>query len=189
MNETILYGTSNSDDQLKSILTLQKKNLERNISKSELKKEGYVTAEHNLDLLSKMNNPYPHVIATLNDKVVGYTLIMTKSFSKNIPVLIQMFEKIDAQVYRNISLGNTNYVVMGQVCIDKPQRGKGIFYGLYQHMSEIYRNDFDYMITMIADRNKRSLHAHYKVGFKPLHHYESHGEQWHIVILDWHKDL
>lgn len=181
----ITYSTSQTIQQLQAILALQKENLERNISSSELNKEGYVTAEHNLDLISKMNKPYAHIIATDAEELVGYALVMTRAFSKNIPVLVEMFDQIDDQSYRNGLLGDSNYVVMGQICIAKAYRGRGIFYGLYNHMREIYSSKFEYLITMVAERNQRSLHAHYKAGFCPLHEYNSHGEHWHIILLDW----
>ena len=108
----ITYSTSQTIPQLEAILTLQKENLERNISSSELNKEGYVTAEHNLDLISKMNEPYAHIIATDEEELVGYALVMTRAFSKNIPVLVEMFDQIDGQSYKNVLLGDSNYMVI-----------------------------------------------------------------------------
>jgi len=67
------YGVAKSDKDLFEILALQKANLPANISFKEANSEGFVTVNHNFDLLKKMNSPFPHIIATSENKVIGYT--------------------------------------------------------------------------------------------------------------------
>ena len=95
------YGTSSSDQELDEILQLQKENLPANISQNEADAEGFVTVNHDFDLLKKMNHPHQHVIAKDGEKVVGYALVMLRKWEKEIPVLIPMFEQINSTKYEN----------------------------------------------------------------------------------------
>jgi GNAT superfamily N-acetyltransferase len=180
----IKYGIARNAKDLEEIYLLQKRNLPDAISESELRSEGFVTVDHSLDLLSQMNVKAPHIIAFDNDIVIGYALSMMRSFRDSIPILIPMFDEIDQINYEGKTLGTTDYIVMGQICIDKPYRGKGIFQGLYHEMTRRLKSQFDYIITEISLRNPRSVRAHEKAGFAVIHTYRSDsGEQWVIVIL------
>ena len=53
-------------------------------------------------------------------------------------------------------------------------------------MRSLLTSKVDYIITEIALRNKRSEHAHHKLGFETLESYsDSSGEKWDLVIWDW----
>jgi RimJ/RimL family protein N-acetyltransferase len=74
---------------------------------------------------------------------------------------------------------------MGQVCIAKPYRGRGLFKALFQHHKKIYQSQFDLFITEIATRNRRSMRAHEKVGFKVIHIHRDEMDEWNVVAWDW----
>jgi len=77
---------------------------------------------------------------------------------------------------------------MGQICIAKTHRKKGIFRALYKEMIERMSNDFDFIVTEVAHRNSRSLNAHYAIGFKNVKEYSSEsGEHWVILLLELNK--
>ena len=173
--------------EFQQIIDLQAKNLKGNISKEEAISEGFVTVKHSVELIAAMNSPFSHAIAKDNNQVVGYALMMTQAFGKEVPVLIPMFELIEKFSYKERKLNETSYFVMGQVCIEKAYRGKGLFKGLYQQLISQTKADFDYMITEVATRNLRSMKAHAKVGFVLLHTYMDDGEEWAMVILDLKK--
>ncbi|SEK87976.1 Ribosomal protein S18 acetylase RimI [Aquimarina amphilecti] len=174
------YTTVTSHKELEQILLLQQKNLTTSISSEEKKKEGFVTVEHDFDILKRMNDQQPHIIAKNQDKVVGYTLCMTSDFGNDIEVLKPMFKKIEN------SLNPTNkYIVMGQVCIDKEYRGQGVFRGLYQQMKLELQKKYDLLITEVAANNTRSLGAHNAIGFKDLIVYESDKIKWHLIYWSW----
>jgi len=75
---------------------------------------------------------------------------------------------------------------MGQICIDKTYRGKGIFNILYQKHKELYSHKYDLLVTEISVNNPRSLRAHEKVGFKIIHTYHDALDEWAVVVWDWH---
>ncbi|MFK7981290.1 MAG: GNAT family N-acetyltransferase [Saprospiraceae bacterium] len=181
----IQFTTANNTNEIQQILDLQYTNLPKNISTEEAKEQGFVTVHHDFEILSAMNVKYPHVIAKTADKVIGYTLVMLPEFGNKIPVLVPLFDKINALSYNGDSLKAVDYFVMGQVCVDKAYRGKGVFAGLYQQMKTEMSPYFKYIITEIATRNTRSMRAHEKVGFETIHIFSTPKEEWAIVAWDW----
>lgn len=181
----IEYTTSTSTQELMQILALQSENLPKNISEEEAKEQGFVTVHHNLDMLTKMNEKFPHIIAKDQDKVIGYTLVMLPEFGNEIKILKPLFKKINELSFKNSTLKDSSYFVMGQVCINKSYRSRGVFAGLYKKMQEEMSPHFQYLVTEIATRNTRSRRAHKKVGFETVHIYTSHQEEWAIVAWDW----
>lgn len=173
----ITYQLTKSDKDLEEILELQKKNLPDNISVSEKKKEGFVTVKHNLALLKKMHKVLPHSIAKYNDKVISYALSMDKINQDDIPVLKPMFKEIETVFFKN-------YIVMGQICIDKNFRGKGVFKNIYSFMAKTFSAKYNAIITEIDYKNTRSINAHKSVGFKEIKRYSANNQDWSIVKLD-----
>jgi len=176
----IKYSITTFIEELKQIIRLQGSNLSSSISQNEKEKEGFVTVQHDLDILTKMHERQPHIIAKYDDKVVGYALSMVKDFKNDIEVLKPMFVKIDTLLNKERS-----YIVMGQICIDKEYRKQGIFRGLYHKMRSELNNQYDFLITEVASSNNRSLQAHYAIGFKDILVYESDKTTWHLLQWDW----
>lgn len=185
----ITYTQAKTADELHQMLALQAANLPQNISVEEAKSQGFVTVQHDFELLETMNQPFSHIIAKDGDKVVGYALVMLRRFADKIPVLFSMFDMINKATFKGKSVNDSTYFTMGQVCIDKDYRGQGLFENLYKTMQKHYANDFQYLITEISARNTRSIKAHSKVGFEDLKIFtdETSGEVWHLVIWDWRK--
>lgn len=177
----ITFGVAQSPDDLQAILNLQQKNLPVNISTTEAQTQGFVTVHHDFDLLERMNQPYPHIVVRDKAKVVGYALVMMRRFKQEIPVLVSMFDQINAISYQGHLLGTVNYFIMGQVCIDKAYRGLGLFAGLYEEMKKRMSPHFDYIVTEVALRNRRSMRAHEKIGFEKVHTYKD-GEDWQVLL-------
>ncbi len=178
--KNITYTTTSSINELQQILKLQQSNLPASISKTEKENEGFVTVQHDLEILKKMHQLEPHIIAKDHDNVIGYALSMVRSFKEHIDVLKPMFVKID-----NLLNTDTSYIVMGQVCIDKEYRKQGVFRGLYRKMQEELNNKYDVLITEVAANNTRSLNAHYAIGFTDLLVYEADRVTWHLVQWHW----
>lgn len=176
----ISYKRAGSDDELRQILELQRANSPAAVTEEEIITEGFVTVQHSFEILKAMNDKCPHVIAVSEGRVVGYTLCMLPDFKEDIDVLKPMFRKIEEQLSPT-----TSYIVMGQVCIDKAFRKRGIFRGLYNHMKQVLQPDFDLLITEVDVANPRSMQAHYAIGFELLHAYSSGGQDWELIFWDW----
>ena len=174
----IRYKRASRKDELEQILKLQQDNLPSVVSEEIKKTEGFVTVHHDFDILNKMNEVCPHIIATSDEKVVGYTLCMHPKFGDDIEVLRPMFGEI-----KRILGSNEKYIVMGQVCVDKAYRRRGIFRKLYSYMLEEIKSEFNCIITEVDSTNTASLQAHYAVGFELLSRYQSGGHDWELIRL------
>ena len=177
------FTTLQSDDEIMQLLALQAKNQARNVSEEVARNQGFVTVVHNFDLLKRMNEAYPQIIAKVDDKLVGYAIVMPKSFRKEILVLDPMFGMIEGLSMNGKPLIQTPYYVMGQICVAEEVRGMGVFDGLYAKHKELMAKEFEVVITEIALRNTRSMAAHKRVGFETIHEYfdESNNEDWAVV--------
>ena len=177
----IQYRLTSTKKDLHEILALQQKNLPRSISLKEQQKEGFVTVEHTLDILYKMHKVHPHVIALHNTKIIGYALCMGKEFKNDIPILTPMFDEIEASI--SAAENTINYIVMGQICIAKNFRKKGVFRGLYTAIRQHISPTYNAIITEVDLQNKHSSDAHKAIGFEVLKTYTSNAQQWELILL------
>lgn len=176
------FTLCSKDDELYQILELQSNNLRHTKSPETEADQGFVTVKHDFSLIKSMNDAAGHIIAKDGHKVVGYALSMTREFRNKIPLLASMFDLMDSLVVDGIKIGDGDYIVMGQVCVDFEYRGKGVFQGMYKKYFEVYKPIYQWIITEIAARNTRSLRAHLNVGFKEIYRYVEPGvEEWIVV--------
>lgn len=154
---------ASTESELFEIKNLQRINLKGNLSESEKKSEGFLTAEYSLSFLKKINQDSPAIIVK-NDKVVGYALAVSKKIGKQNELLNHLINEFDNQKYKDINLVNENYIVIGQLCLDKSIRGMGYVEKIYSHFKKTYKNH-RYCLTAVDLENKRSSATHKKCGF------------------------
>ncbi|HMJ46517.1 MAG TPA: hypothetical protein VK498_04265 [Ferruginibacter sp.] len=184
----LTYTTSATEKDLQGIKDLQKNNLPANLTAEEIFSQGFVTVNHSLEDLKKLNDIEHHIICRDNEKVVAYLLAMTAASKNDIPVLIPMFRAFEKVIYKGKPLADYNYIVVGQVCVDKYYRGQGVLDKCYGKYRECFKDRFDFAITEIAARNIRSINAHKRIGFTEAHKYTSPDmEEWSIVIWEWQE--
>jgi ribosomal protein S18 acetylase RimI-like enzyme len=185
MNQQLRITLAKTPSDLQQILTLQKQNHFQNLLPAERTSNGFVTVQHDMEILEKMNASAPQVIAKAGEEVVGYALVLFREFSEMIPALVPMFKLFQSLNYDGRPLQSYNYYVMGQICISEKYRGQGIFENLYQKHKELLSATFDICLTEVAVKNKRFMRAHEKVGFKTIDTYWDGTTDWNIVIWDW----
>lgn len=171
--------------ELLGILQLQRQNLKENVSLEERQAEGFVTVKHDLKLLELMNDYERQIIAVDAGKVVAYALVMVKELSNHIPVLKPMFDMFSQINYKGKNLDDYHYYVMGQICIAKAYRGKGLVKALYaKHEAELAAN-YDFCLTEVSKSNGRSMRAHEKCGFEIIHRFVDQTDTWNVLLLNW----
>jgi GNAT superfamily N-acetyltransferase len=188
MSGQIDFTAVANTDEVRQILELQAANLPSALTPDTIASQGFVTVRHDRDVLDRMNETAPAIIAKDGDRVVGYALVMPRAFASDVPILQPLFQMLDALSWRGGLLRDrTRWFVMGQICIAEGYRGGGIFEGLYRTMADEYRDRYDFTITEVAARNTRSLRAHARAGFHTLQVYAdaTTGEQWHVIVLDF----
>ena len=136
-------------------------------------------------MLEQMHKAAPSIIIKNNDQVIAYALTMLHECRSMIPALVPMFDSMDKLEWKGKPLNEYPFYVMGQICIDKAYRGQGLFDKLYQKHKEVYSERFNILATEIATRNRRSLRAHERVGFKTINVYRDELDEWAVVVWDW----
>ena len=95
-----------------------------------------------------------------------------------------MIAQLDQLHYNNKKLSDYRYYIMGQICIHKSQRGKGLFSITLPKTPGAFKNRFDFVITEISTSNQR-LYVRIKIGFKTIHTYVDGIDEWKVVLWDW----
>lgn len=182
----MIYKRVESTHELQLILDLQWQNHKSQLSETEKNEQGFVTVRHSLQELEIMHGIEPSVIAIENGTIAAYIIAMTMVSRMVIPALIPMFEMFDNLHFCDKKLSEYNYMVVGQVCVSKDFRGKGIFSETYEAYKNYFKARYDFAITEIATNNHRSMEAHKKVGFKTIHTYTDEFDiEWNIVVWAW----
>jgi hypothetical protein len=174
--------------EVDEILALQAANLPAAVPAEVAASQGFVTVRHDPEVLRRMNEVAPAIVAKANGIVVAYALVMPREFAVAVPILRPLFATLSRLSWRGVPLrDNPRWFVMGQVCVAAGYRGLGVFDGLYRAMADAYRDRFDFTVTEVAARNTRSRRAHARAGFETLHVYPdaTTGEEWHVMVLDF----
>ena len=173
--------------ELEQILALQRRNLGLHLAPEVARAQGFVTAEHTLDSLEQMHALAPSVVVHASAGLAGYALTMPTQTRRCVPILESMFQLLDTLEWRGVALAQSRFYVMGQICVAEPYRGQGVFDALYAGHQAHYAAQYDFLITEIATRNTRSMRAHERVGFEPIHRYRDALDEWQLVGWDWHR--
>jgi len=182
MIETSLV-TSRAD--LEQILALQRDNLRTLVSADEAAREGFVTVGHTVEILERMHAIAPSVIARDGAELAGYALVMPIETRTLVPILDSMFRVFETLAWRGRPLSAWRYYVMGQICVARGHRGRGVVDALYREHRARYADRFELCVTEIATRNVRSMRVHARVGFEVATTYRDAHDEWAVVVWDW----
>ena len=170
--------------ELQQILDLQRANLARNLPPDQVAAEGFVTVEHSLDQLRRMHAVSPSVVARDGAALAGYALVMPLECRAWIPVLEPMFQRMES-----LGLSGERCYVMGQICVAREWRGKGVFDLLYAGHRQYLKSFYDSVVTEVALRNLRSMRAHARVGFTVVDRYRDATDEWAVLRWDWREPV
>jgi hypothetical protein len=179
--------TASSESDLEGILLLQRANLAQNVSEIEKLDQGFVMVPHQLPDLQHFANYAAQLILKEDEKVVGYLLAMSKSLRETVPMLKPMFAQIDQITYSGKEIRDSNYLIVGQVCLGKEFRGLGLIDQMFAEYRKLFEEKYDFAITEIVTSNSRSIRAHLRVGFEIIHTFQDEFQEWNIVLWDWQK--
>ncbi|CAM4926330.1 unnamed protein product [Rotaria socialis] len=150
----ISFTTAQSEEDLLNIISLMKSNLRKNLSLDQQTSGGFLSIECAYDVLRKMNQPAPSVIATdtTSNKLVGYALASLPEIAVELPDIAKLI----------LLINTLDYKADGY-------RGQMVFDGMLQKHRELYSDRYEMMITCISNKNVRSLRAHARVGFETIY--------------------
>ncbi|MPR33398.1 GNAT family N-acetyltransferase [Salmonirosea aquatica] len=175
------FTTAQTNDDLRQILALQQKNLKTKVSEAVKREQGFVTVCHSWEQINLMHHTTPQIVAKDGDKIAAYALAMLPALGELVPDLQPMFALFAQIPWRGNFLTHSNYYIMGQICVAEEYRGQGTFDGLYQKHREVYRPDFDLLVTEVSTNNTRSMRAHERVGFRTIYTHLDHVDEWNVL--------
>jgi ribosomal protein S18 acetylase RimI-like enzyme len=181
------FERASSDESIRQILNLQKRNLKKHLSDAEKESQGFLTAEHTFEQLKKINDAEPSLIITDNGIVVAYAIAMLENAANDMPVFDDLFNTVASLTYKNLPMTSYKYIFVGQLCIDKNYRGQGLVEKLYAYYKEELKPKYQFAVTDINEHNPRSLKAHQKSGFEIIHSFFDNftKSNWNIVLMDF----
>lgn len=174
-------------EDLQLILKLQQQYLRGKATPLEEREQGFLTVAHNLETLKQMHALEPSVIIKDGAQLVAYALVMPHACSSLVPELFSMFDGLQQLSYHDRPLLESNFYVMGQVCVAKEYRSQGLFDLLYRQHQAFFQYKYDFVLTEIATRNTRSMRAHQRVGFQQLALLRDALDEWSVVTWDWQQ--
>lgn len=181
----LVTKTVDTDEELVQILELQQLYLAGNTSWEEEQEQGFVTVKHNFEKLKILHTLSPSVIVKDGNRVIAYALVLLPEAGGIFPELVSLFQMLQQLYYRAQPLYTYRFYVMGQICIHKNYRGRGIFEMLYQKHKELLKKQYDFVVTSVSARNTRSIRAHEKTGFKIIERFQESQEHWFVILWDW----
>ncbi len=181
----ISFSLCDSLSELEQIKTLQSANLKSLLEPEEQDREGFVTAVYSMDLLKKMNDHHRAILAKVGDRVVGYSLVVSPAFTGHHPLLDDLIYNCNLLSFKGRKLESCSYIVVGQLCVDKAFRKRGVAQGLYGHFQKAYAQTFEYCVTDVDRKNTRSLKTHRSKGFTVIGTLTYGGAFWDVVLWEW----
>lgn len=164
------------------IISLQKKNYKDNLSEEEKLKEGFISILYTNDELLEISKE-GLLVAEDDKKIVGLMMPLIPSHAKKVPLLKPFIKKFNDYEYNSKKLSSYNWVIAGQVLIDKNFKGLGLAESLWKEFVKLMKTKgYDIILSEISQNNPRSLHvATTKFGFKVLKKYSANGYDWYFI--------
>ena len=172
-------------EDLSAIRRLQEKNLFSKVSDTIKAKEGFVSLETDIPLLSKINRQIGIIVAEFNGKIVGYELPLPIPLAKKMPFLVPLVKRYMRLKFNRKPLLKYKTILEVQICIDKSHKGKGVAEKMHKAFLELLNGKYQLLVTEVSDLNQRSLKAHtQKLGLSVLETYSADEKKWYILVQE-----
>ncbi len=184
------FRAAQTTQDIHDMLDLQAANHKSVVSQETKRTQGFVTVKHDFEVLRDMNEGYPAAIARdVEGKLVGYALSMHPTFGERVPILWELFMRLERSEWKGRPITDYRWLVMGQICVAEAHRGNGVFDHLYAHLCNMWQAEFDLIVTEVSEDNPRSMRAHERVGFELIQAYTNPetGEGWRMIGLETRK--
>lgn len=153
------------------IVELESQNLASALTQTE-KEDGFLSGFFNAEQLAVMNDDLCIVVCLENQRLLGFLCAGTVEFNKTFGLPMAMITRYPQIRFQNKSLDSYLSYVSGPVCVQRTERGRGIFQGLYAKLFELLPREYELAATLISINNPRSLSAHEKIGFERVDRFE-----------------
>ncbi len=174
------YRRAQSNDY-DNIVALQNQNLISVVSAAE-KSNGFLATAFSVEQFIKMNNEMCVVVCYDDNYLCGYLGSSPVDFNLSLQIPAEMVKRLKQIHYHGELMTTESCYIASPVCIDKPYRNQGIYLGLCQELAKYIPPKYDFALTLIADDNKRSLHATIQFGFEVIDQFTANNTLFHTLI-------
>lgn len=172
-------------EELHQIGRLSQDNLATTITPEKKIEEGYVTWPYTPDILNTLHAIAPSVIVKDGARLAGYAIVLTRECAAVYPPIENAIRQFSAIRYKGMPLLDHRVYFMGQICVDRDYRGKGVFPLLYEFHRQQFYPQYEMLVTEVSTSNPRSLRAHLKVGFTIADTHKDEIDEWNVILWDW----
>lgn len=173
------------ESDLDEILDLNKKNYSDNVVWEDRQDQWFVTATFDKNILRKIMKDIPILIVRCDWDFAWYLIWAVPSVAPEVDLYSTYPTLLKDVYFDGKSLNKYNFFVIIQIAIVKKYRWRKLTYFLYKKMYEKTKNNYELMVSDIADENKRSLGAHLnKIGFEKIKKFHLDDDLWYVVVLD-----
>lgn len=165
------------------VLALQEANLYENLDDTQ-RAQGFLTVRFAREQFEQMNAGAAVVVAHDGERIAGYACSSSRAFNSDVPIIAAMMATFARLWLLGRSLESPATAIYGPVCVDRRDRGRGVFGGLISQLKVELKGQFDTAAGFIAKNNPRSLTAHVDgAGMSLLGEFDFGGRGYWVVAF------
>jgi hypothetical protein len=176
----MIYYRRPLPEDFAQMVDLQNRNLISVLEPHQLT-EGFLATAFTADQFQVMDKDVSVFVALENDVVCGYLCASPPEFNRPFPILGVMLAQCDSLFYQDKAIRDYRYCVVGPICIDAAYRGQAVFSQLANRFLEGVSSQYELIVTLISEKNSRSLRTAHKMGMEIIDRFEAAGGYFHIL--------
>ena len=163
------------------VVALQNANL-GSVLADAAKADGFLSGSFSEADYAKMDRSVCVVVSVSGEDLHGFLAVGSAEFNKPFPLPAAMLAMFPSINYKGKTLDQYTPCIAGPVCVDKNQRGKGIFQAMYAELFKILPAHINLITTLVSTANPRSLKAHENVGLERVSEFEFNGRTFVLLV-------
>jgi hypothetical protein len=175
----LIYRRPQSAD-FEQMVELQNRNLISVLEPLEAQ-DGFLATAFTVEQFKEIDRGLCVFVAVDKDTVCGYLCASTPEFNQDFPILSLMLECCSTLLYHGKPLTDYRYFIASPVCIERAYRGKMVFAHLADKILNCIPKDYELIVTLISEKNTRSLHATEKMGLKIIDRFLAGDHYFYIL--------
>ncbi|SEA85156.1 GNAT family N-acetyltransferase [Pedobacter hartonius] len=173
------------DEELVQIAALSLENSPSMVPDELKEKEGYVTWNYPIEDLRVLHQISPSIIVKDGDKVVAYVVILLQESEEVYKPLKDLLDLLRSITYQGKSVFDYKIYMLGQDCVHRDYRGKGVIKLLFDFQKEHFASRFELGLSAISVHNPLSQKVHERLGAQTIYVLPVESDTWNIVAWDW----
>jgi hypothetical protein len=172
------------------IQALQTANLYTNLSEVDRQTYGFVMTPFSVEQLMALMAEEGAFVAEVEGRIVGYVFAASWAYFSQwaiFPYMVSRFPKLE--LFQGQTITDQNSFQYGPVCVDRAQRGMGVFPALFATMCEGMKSRYPIGYTFINKQNTTSFAAHQKLPLQVMDEFEFNDNAFYGLAFPTQNEL